>query len=257
MEGPSLPSQNSSSQASIPASITATVNSTQALPFIQVTGPQQTSAQAPNHINPQHYVALSPTFQHTDSTIQTSALQPPIPAPLPVATALTSTTAGTAAVSVVAATTTDTQAAVAQPVPLGNHSVPNSGASLPSTPTTITIAPNHNVLQPSLVMSDQNLQWILSSAANSQQNPEQAVSNALTHYFLYIVPIFKSTFLHERLFSLLASICHCLCFNVCSQQQGAPKVENVFFTTAIPVGGNAGKFMSIESKCFLFLVQRS
>lgn len=182
MEGPSLPCQNSFSQASIPASVTATVNSTQALPFIQLTRPQQTSAQALNHINPQHYVALSPTFQHTDSTIETTALQPPIPAPLPVATLLTSTTAGTAAVSVVAAATTDTQTAMAHPVPLGSHSVPDSGANLPSTPATITIAPNHNLLQPSLVMSDQNLQWILSSAAHSQQNPEQAVSNA--HYFL-------------------------------------------------------------------------
>lgn len=49
-------------------------------------------------------------------------------------------------------------------------------------------------MQPSLVMSDQNLQWILSSAANAQHNPEQ---------------------------------------------QG-PKVEKVFFTTAIPVGGHSG-----------------
>lgn len=198
MEGTSLPSQNSSSQASIKASVTAPVNSTHALPFIQLTGPQQTSAQALNHINPRHYVALSPTFPHTDSTIQTTALQSPIVAPLPVATVLTSTTAGTAAVSVVAATTTDTRAAMAHPVPLGNHSVPDSSASLPSTPATITIAPSHNLLQPSLVMSDQNFQWILSSASHSQQNPEQAVSNALTHCFIYIVLKFKSTFLHER-----------------------------------------------------------
>lgn len=198
MEGPSLPSQNSSSQASIPASVTAAVNSTQALSFIQLTGPKQTSVQALNHINPQHYVALSPTFQHTDSTIQTTALKPPIPAPLPVATMLTNTTKGTASVSVVTATTTDTQAAMAHPVTLGDHSVSDSGASLSSTPTTITIAPNHNLLQPSLVMSDQNLQWILSSASNSQQNPEQAVSNALTCYFLYTVPEFQCTFVHKR-----------------------------------------------------------
>lgn len=182
MEGPSQPSQNSSSQASIPASVTDTVNSPQALPFIQLTGPQQTSAQAPNHINPQHYVALSPTFQHTDNTIQTTPLKLPIPAP-PVATVLTTTTAGTAAVSVVPAPTTDTLAAVAQPVPLVNHSGPDSGASLPTTPATITIAPTHNLIQPGLVMSDQNLQWILSSAAHSQQNPEQAVSNSTTQKF--------------------------------------------------------------------------
>ncbi|XP_053350630.1 metal regulatory transcription factor 1 [Clarias gariepinus] len=74
------------------------------------------------------------------------------------------------------------------------HTVPLTGsASLAPTPT-ITIAPTQGLLQPSLVMSDQNLQWILSSAANAQHNPEQ---------------------------------------------QG-PKVEKVFFTTAIPVGGHSG-----------------
>ncbi|XP_029694036.1 metal regulatory transcription factor 1 isoform X4 [Takifugu rubripes] len=176
---------------------TTTVNSTPALPFMQLTGPQQPSVQAPNHISPQHYVSLSPTFQHKESTIRTTSLQPPIPAPPPVASVLTATTASTDAVSLVAAATTDTLAAVAQPVPLVNHPVPESGASFPTTSATYTVTPTHNLLQPNLVMSDQNLQWILSTAANSQQNAEQA-------------------------------------------QQGAPKVEKVFFTTAIPMGGNAG-----------------
>ncbi|XP_041799058.1 metal regulatory transcription factor 1 isoform X2 [Chelmon rostratus] len=205
MEAPSQLSQSSSSQASTPASATATVSSTQPPPFMQLPGPQQisdvpaqASAQAASHITPQHYVALPPTFLQPDSTTQTTALPQPIPVPPPVAPALTSTPPGTAAVSVVAATTTDALAAVAQPVPLANNPVPNSGPGLPTTPATITIAPTQNLLQPSLVMSDQNLQWILSSAANSQQNPEQA------------------------------------------SHQGAPKVEKVFFTTAIPVGGNAG-----------------
>lgn len=189
MEAPSQPNQSSSSLASTPASVTvtATVSSTQSPPFMQLTGPQQTSdlpaqasVQAPNHITPQHYVALPSTFQHTDSAIQTTPLQPPIPSPPPVAPTLTTTTPGTAALSVVAATTTDALAAVAQPVPLANNPVPNSGPRLPTTPATITIAPTQNLLQPSLVMSDQNFQWILSSAAHSQQNPEQAVSNAPT-----------------------------------------------------------------------------
>uniref|UniRef100_A0A671P5W7 Metal regulatory transcription factor 1 n=1 Tax=Sinocyclocheilus anshuiensis TaxID=1608454 RepID=A0A671P5W7_9TELE len=69
------------------------------------------------------------------------------------------------------------------------HTVPLA----PPPPPTITIAPTVG-LQPSIVMSDQNLQWILSSATSAQQNPEQ---------------------------------------------QG-PKVEKVFFTTAIPVGGHSG-----------------
>lgn len=204
MEAPSQLSQSSSSQASTPASATATVSSAQPPPFMQLTGPQQisdvpaqASVQAASHVTPQHYVALPPTFLQPDSATQTTPLPQPIPAPPPVAPALTTTPPGTAAVSV-AATTTDALAAVAQPVPLANNPVPSSGPGLPTTPATITIAPTQNLLQPSLVMSDQNLQWILSSAANSQQNPEQA------------------------------------------PHQGAPKVEKVFFTTAIPVGGNAG-----------------
>lgn len=196
MEGPSQPIQKSSSQASIPVSVAATVNSTQALPFMQLTGPQQASAQAPNHIRPQHYVAISPTFQHTESNILTTPLQPPIPASS--AAVQTTTMAGTNAVSVVAATTTDSLAAVAQPVPLVNHRVPESGACFSTTPATYTVTPTHNLLQPSLVMSDQNLQWILSTAAHSQQNPEQAVSNPPTHVFLYNVSKFYNTFHHER-----------------------------------------------------------
>lgn len=205
MEAPPQLSQTSSSQVSTPASVTATVSSTQPPPFMQLTGPQQisdvpaqASVQASNHVTPQHYVALPPTFLPTDSSTQTTPLPPAISAPPPVAPALTSTAPGTAAVSVVAANAKDALAAVAQPVPLANNPVPNPGPGLTTTPTTITIAPTQNLLQPSLVMSDQNLQWILSSAANSQQNPEQ------------------------------------------TPHQGAPKVEKVFFTTAIPVGGNAG-----------------
>nr|XP_055065555.1 metal regulatory transcription factor 1 isoform X1 [Misgurnus anguillicaudatus] len=79
----------------------------------------------------------------------------------------------------------------AQPVPTaatGTDAVP-----LAPPPPTITIAPTLG-LQPSIVMSDHNLQWIISSATGTQPNPEQ---------------------------------------------QG-PKVEKVFFTTAIPVSGNSG-----------------
>ncbi|KAM9309557.1 metal regulatory transcription factor 1 isoform 2-T2 [Pholidichthys leucotaenia] len=198
-EASSQLSRSSSSQASTPASVTATVSSTQRPPFVQLSGPQQmsdvqqASVQAPNHVAPQHFVAL-PTFIQPDSAAQSTHLSPPpISAP-----ALTATAPGPAAASVSTATTTDGQAAVAQPVPLASNPVPSSGPGLPTTPAAITIAPTQNLLQPSLVMSDQNLQWILSSAANAQQNAEQA------------------------------------------PHQGGPKVEKVFFTTAIPVGGNPG-----------------
>uniref|UniRef100_A0A3B5KTB8 Metal regulatory transcription factor 1 n=1 Tax=Xiphophorus couchianus TaxID=32473 RepID=A0A3B5KTB8_9TELE len=92
----------------------------------------------------------------SESATQTSPLPQPISAP-----ALTS------AAPVSAASTADGLSAAPQPVPLA------------TAPATITIASTPNVLQPSLVMSDQNLQWILSSAANSQQNPEQAFVNRL------------------------------------------------------------------------------
>lgn len=206
MEAPAQPSQSSPPQTSTP--VTAAITANQPPPFMQFSGPQQiseipaqASVQGSTHATSQQYVALPPTFLQPNSTTQSTPLPAPISAPPPlppVTPALTTTAPGAAPVPVVAAAATEALAAVAQPVPLANNTVPNSGPGLPSAPTTITIAPTQNLLQPSLVMSDQNLQWILSSAANSQQNPEQA-----TH-------------------------------------QGAPKVEKVFFTTAIPVGGNAG-----------------
>ncbi|XP_041843373.1 metal regulatory transcription factor 1 [Melanotaenia boesemani] len=200
MEASSQQIQNSSSQAA--ATVTAAVSSTQPPSFMQPSGPHQisdvpqVSVQAQNHITPQHYVALPPTFLQSESATQTAPLPPPTSIHPPVAPVQTTTAPAPAAV--IAGTTTDGFTAVAQPVPLANNPVANTGPGLPTTPATITIASTPNLLQPSLVMSDQNLQWILSSAANSQQNPEQA------------------------------------------SHQGAPKVEKVFFTTAIPVGGNAG-----------------
>ncbi|XP_056142198.1 metal regulatory transcription factor 1 [Lampris incognitus] len=195
-------SQTSSSQTST----STAVSSTQPTPFVNLTSSQQTldlpsqaPVQTPNQITPQHYVALPPTFLQADGATQTTPLAPPIvSAPPPVVPALTSTAPGTTAVSVVAAPATEALPAVANSVPLVTNPAPVPGPGLASTSATITIAPTQNLLQPSLVMSDQNLQWILSSAANSQQNAEQA-----THH-------------------------------------GAPKVEKVFFTTAIPVGGNPG-----------------
>lgn len=147
----------------------------------QISDMPQASVQPPNNVNAQHYVALPPTFLQQDSTTQTTPLPPPISAP---ASAPTAAAPGAAAAAAVAGTTVDALSAVAQPVPLANNPAPNSGPGLANTPATITIAPTPNLLQPSLVMSDQNLQWILSSATNSQQNPEQAVSNDPTHFSL-------------------------------------------------------------------------
>lgn len=92
---------------------------------------------------------------------------------------------------------------------------PGRSCSLPQAPTACAA-------QPTTLSS--SLWSILSSAANSQQNPEQAVSRT---------SLFKA---------ILQNICVICKHHVFLQQhQGGPKVEKVFFTTAIPVGGNAGK----------------
>lgn len=65
--------------------------------------------------------------------------------------------------------------AVVQTVPVGANSV------LTSNPT-ITITPSQStaILQSSIVMGEQNLQWILNGATGSPQNQEQMVSVYLT-----------------------------------------------------------------------------
>ncbi|XP_077430878.1 metal regulatory transcription factor 1 [Vanacampus margaritifer] len=170
-------------QALAPA--TSVASAAQPPAFVHIPdGPVQASVPAPNHVAPQHYVTLPSTFLQQETVAQPGPAPPlpPISAPAaPLPSTSTATSAGAAS---------DAPTAVAQPVPLASNAASGSGA-------TITIAPTQNLLQPGLVMSDQNLQWILSSAANSQQNPEQA-------------------------------------------SQGGAKVEKVFFTTAIPVGGSAG-----------------
>uniref|UniRef100_A0A8C6TJG9 Metal regulatory transcription factor 1 n=1 Tax=Neogobius melanostomus TaxID=47308 RepID=A0A8C6TJG9_9GOBI len=158
-----------------PTAAPVTVCSAQTSPYIQIKPqisdvPVQTTA---SNLATQQYVTLQPTFLQPENTV-------PTPQPAPELTTTASSTTGTL------------------PVPLATNPIPNTGPPMGPAQAGITIAPTQNLLPPSLVMSDQNLQWILSSAANSQQNPEQA------------------------------------------QHQGGPKVEKVFFTTAIPVGGNAG-----------------
>lgn len=184
LEAPSQQSQTSSSKTSTAAPI-HTISSSQPATFVPLPGPQQTAdvpgqapVQTPNQATPKHYVALPSTFLQLDRTVQTAPLAPPVvSAPPPMVPALTTAAPGTAAVTVVAATTTDTTAA-AHTVPLATNPTPTPSPVLAPTTATITIAPTQSLLQPSLVMSDQNLQWILSSAANSQQNPDQAVSSA-------------------------------------------------------------------------------
>ncbi|TSK34911.1 Metal regulatory transcription factor 1 [Bagarius yarrelli] len=154
---------------------------------------QASSTNSSTHTSPQS--STFPSFLHT--SLQTPEVPTQaVPAatqhytaevPTAPASALPVSAPTGASVSSPASISTGAAAVVTQTVPLAGS------ASLAPTPT-ITIAPTQGLLQPNLVMSDQNLQWILSSAASAQPSPEQ---------------------------------------------QG-PKVEKVFFTTAIPVGGNSG-----------------
>ncbi|XP_048357151.1 metal regulatory transcription factor 1 [Sphaerodactylus townsendi] len=80
----------------------------------------------------------------------------------------------------------------------GVQTVPLGGSSVLSGSPTITITPSQSaaILQSSIVMGEQNLQWLLNGASRMPQNQEQ--------------------------------------------MSQAPVVENVFFTTTLPVAGNAG-----------------
>ncbi|KAJ8405094.1 hypothetical protein AAFF_G00330150 [Aldrovandia affinis] len=127
----------------------------------------------------QHYVALPSAFLPQDVPTPTQ------PGPLATVAAATASAAETAT------RTLPPAAAVVHTVPLTTN--PSGLVS----PPTITISPAQGLLQPSIVVSDQNLQWIINSTTGTQASTEQA------------------------------------------HHQGA-KVEKVFFTTAIPVGGNPG-----------------
>ncbi|XP_030073228.1 metal regulatory transcription factor 1 isoform X2 [Microcaecilia unicolor] len=89
-----------------------------------------------------------------------------------------------------AAGTNEPLPALVQTVPLGTNSVLTSNPTIAVTPT-----PNAAILQSSIVVDEQNLQWILRGATGASQN---------------------------------------------SEQMQAPKVEKVFFTTAVPVTGSTG-----------------
>ncbi|XP_024270152.1 metal regulatory transcription factor 1-like [Oncorhynchus tshawytscha] len=187
---------------------TTVLDASSQLPLSQTPSSQVPAPPAPIS----NITAVSSTQPHATFVPLPTALQTPdVPAPyvaLPAQTApIVPSTApvvvpgpALAALGAVVATTET----VPLPAVAHTHTVPlasNTNPALVPPASAPTFTPSHShtqsLLQPSIVMSDQNLQWILNTAANNQQNPEQA-----TH--------------------------------------GGPKVEKVFFTTAIPVGGNSG-----------------
>ncbi|XP_048880132.1 metal regulatory transcription factor 1 isoform X1 [Brienomyrus brachyistius] len=171
LEAPSQTASLSSSQAASSAPTTLGPSPVTFAPLSGITqGPE-----GPSQQSSQHYLTLPAKFLEQEGTAQT---QP--------STAATALLPGAAPV-----------ATAAEAVPAAVHTVPLTANPVLTPSPSITIAPTQNLLQPSIVMSDQNLQWILSSATNAQQSSEPP------------------------------------------QHQGT-KVEKVFFTTAIPVGGNSG-----------------
>lgn len=104
---------------------------------------------------------------HQEFLPHPQAAQPIIPGLSVVAGASASTVAAPAP----SQSTTEPLPAMVQTLPLGASSV------LTSSPTiTITPTPSATLLQPNLVVGEQNLQWILNGATNSPQNQEQIVS---------------------------------------------------------------------------------
>ncbi|XP_055782220.1 metal regulatory transcription factor 1-like isoform X2 [Salvelinus fontinalis] len=206
-----VPSSSSSCSHSHPHSHTTTTTVLEASSQIPLS--QTPSSQTPAPPAPISNITTVSSTQHpaTFVPLPTALQTPDVPAPyvaLPaqIAPIVPSTVpvvvpgpalANAALGAVVATTETVPLPAVAH-----THTVPlasNTNPALVPPASAPTFTPSHtqSLLQPSIVMSDQNLQWILNTAANNQQNPEQAAHRG-------------------------------------------PKVEKVFFTTAIPVGGNPG-----------------
>ncbi|XP_026866836.2 metal regulatory transcription factor 1 isoform X2 [Electrophorus electricus] len=170
LEASTQPGSSSSQTASGTSSSTSTPPQSAPFPSVLHNSLQTPEVPAPLASSAtQHYAPVLPPA--LASSLPVSA-----PAVVSISSPASATTINTGAAAVV------------------THTVPLAASTSLAPAPTITIAPTQGLLQPSLVMADQNLQWILSSAANAQHN---------------------------------------------SEQQG-PKVEKVFFTTAIPVGGHSG-----------------
>ncbi|XP_038850120.1 metal regulatory transcription factor 1-like isoform X1 [Salvelinus namaycush] len=207
-----VPSSSSSCSHSHPHSHTTTtvLEASSQIPLSQTPSSQTPAPPAPisnittvsSTQHPATFVPLPTALQTPDVPAPYVALPaqtaPIVPSTVPVV--VPSPALANAALGAVVATTET----VPLPAVAHTHTVPlasNTNPALVPPASAPTFTPSHShtqsLLQPSIVMSDQNLQWILNTAANNQQNPEQAA-------------------------------------------HGGPKVEKVFFTTAIPVGGNSG-----------------
>ncbi|KAM9037272.1 metal regulatory transcription factor 1 isoform X2 [Sarcophilus harrisii] len=97
-----------------------------------------------------------------------------------------SVVAGAPPVTAAPPTTTEAMPALVQTLPLGATPVLTSNPTITITPT-----PSTAILQSSIVMGDQNLQWILNGATGSPQNQEQIqqASKVEKVFFTTAVPV--------------------------------------------------------------------
>uniref|UniRef100_I3N1E6 Metal regulatory transcription factor 1 n=1 Tax=Ictidomys tridecemlineatus TaxID=43179 RepID=I3N1E6_ICTTR len=129
---------------------------------------------------------------HQEFLPHPQAPQPIVPGLSVVAGASASAAAVASAVATPAPpqSTTEPLPAMVQTLPLGANSVLTNNPTITITPT-----PNTAILQPSLVMGEQNLQWILNGATSSPQNQEQIqqASKVEKVFFTTAVPVASST----------------------------------------------------------------
>ncbi|KAJ7985246.1 hypothetical protein DPEC_G00350090 [Dallia pectoralis] len=201
-----VPSSSSCSHSH--TTTTTVLEASSPLPISQIASSQTPAPSGPNHLldpfppitpltaAPPQQTPDVPPPAPTSTPAQFVALPAQISSPVPSA-APTLVPPGAADPAAGAATSTEASpSAAAHTVPLAN--IANPAPAPTTSASTMTTSHTQSLLAPGIVMSDQNLQWILNTAANRQQNPDQA------------------------------------------SHAGGPKVEKVFFTTAIPVGGNSG-----------------
>ncbi|XP_012294557.1 metal regulatory transcription factor 1 [Aotus nancymaae] len=125
---------------------------------------------------------------HQEFLPHPQAPQPVVPGLSVVAGASASAAAVASAVAAPAPpqSTTESLPAMVQTLPLGANSVLTNNPTITITPT-----PSTAILQSSLVMGEQNLQWILNGATSSPQNQEQIqqASKVEKVFFTTAVPV--------------------------------------------------------------------
>ncbi|XP_042101726.1 metal regulatory transcription factor 1 isoform X3 [Ovis aries] len=143
---------------------------------------------------PEVPVAHSTQFaaNHQEFLPHLQAPQPIVPGLSVVAGALASAAAVASAMAAPPQTqsTTEPLPAMVQTLPLDANSVLTSNPTLTITPT-----PSAAILQPSLVMGEQNLQWILNGTTSTPQTQEQIqqASKVEKVFFTTAVPVASST----------------------------------------------------------------